>query len=588
MTTTFPEDPKADLKLKAKGIIDLQNGKVWEDSYLLNQTSTEGRANFDKNPVIAKFQATARKGCLKANSTLRKRAGVIKRKRSKNKIVVKDELLQAEINKLLPKVEKEMTKNSRRSKPQELEKQMNNLYMEKEKVEIKDPGQKAIYDLLLKLNKRMDNIENNRNKHMQSGKIQPLVTTKKVSESNSKGWSKQLENAVNEFKSRELVYAYVDFFESVVEAGYEVKDLTQGKETYVVLGAKKVMYLWMKTTIISLKEGLKALLSASYKIAGVMWPGNWGNLPQVIISMGAELVQLGLAFSWLWINVQAVTAMAAISDLMFGTNYATYMAVVAQELFNYLMSFIADALLLPIRAAMYILTNGEWDDLSLEGVQQGFVDAGAKNARLWYALRYFLDAIGGQVGAFLETLKKSSNTLKNLIEIGGTLLKIIAWLFKTLGTIAAKGIDITRFVVTDPVNAAKAGVNATKAGAKIVVEQGAKILKAGSELLKGGSVKLLEGAKGVLDPLSNWLNSVGNRYLIERGPPQYYDVLFVCAVLNTSMADLKQMNNQDVVSFAFNKPNMTLGEVFLVVQELKKEKEPKEVLLLEDKPKLKF
>jgi hypothetical protein len=33
---------------------------------------------------------------------------------------------------------------------------------------------------------------------------------------------------------------------------------------------------------------------------------------------------------------------------------------------------------------------------------------------------------------------------------------------------------------------------------------------------------------------------------------------------------------------------MTLGEVFLVVQELKKEVEPKEVLLLEDKPKLKF
>jgi len=344
----------------------------------------------------------------------------------------------------------------------------------------------------------------------------------------------------------------------------------------------------MKSTIISLKEGLKALLSASYKVAGVMWPGNWGDLPQVIISMGAELVQLGLAFSWLWINVQAVTAMAAISDLTFGTNYATYMAVVAQELFTYLLSFIADALLLPVRAVMYILTNGDWDDMSLEGVQQGLSMAGAKNARLWYCLRYFLDAIGGQVGAFLETLKNSSNTLKNLIEIGGILLKIVAWLFKTLGTIAAKGIDITRFVVTDPVNAAKAGAKAAKEGVKVAAEQGAKVFKAGAVFLKGGTMKLLEGAKGVLDPLSNWLNSVGDRYLIDGGPNQYYDVLFVCAVLNTSMADLKQMKNQDVVSFAFNKPNMTLGEVFLVVQELKKEVEPKEVFLLEDKPKLKF
>jgi len=587
MTTTFPEDPKADLKLKAKGIIDLQKGKVWEDSYLLNQTSKEGRANFSKDPVIAKFQATARKGCLKANSTLRKRAGVIKRKPSKNKIVVKDKLLQVEIDNLLPEVEKEMSLNRRRSKPQELEKQMNNLYMEKEKVEIKDPGQKAIYDLLLKLNKRMDDIENNMNKDMQSGKIQPLVTTKKVSKDTSKQWSSQLENAVEEFKSRQLIYAYVDFFESVVTVGYEVKNLSQGKESYVVSTGKKVLYLWMKTTMISLKEGLKALLTASYKVAGVLWPGNWGNLPQVIISMGAELVQLGLAFSWLWINVQAVTAMAAISDLMFGTNYATYMAVVAQELFTYLLSFIADALLLPVRAVMYILTNGDWDDLSLDGVQQGLSMAGAKNARLWYALRYFLDAIGGQVGAFLETLKNSSNTLKNLIEIGGTLLKIIAWLFKTLATIAAKGIDITRFVVTDPINAAKAGASAAKEGVKVGIKHGAKILKAGSKLLKGGTVKLLEGAKVVLDPIANFFNNAGDRYLI-KGPKQYYDVLFVCAVLNTSMADLKQMKNQDVVSFAFNKPNMTLGEVFLVVQELKKEKEPKEVLLLEDQPKLKF
>ena len=586
---TFPEDPKADLTLKAKGIIDLQNGKVWEDSYLLNQTSREGRANFDKDPVIAKFQATARKGCLKANSTLRKRAGVIKRQRSKNKIVVnEDELLQAKINEILPQVEAEMKKNKRRSNPEKLERQMNELYEEKEKVEIKDPGQKAIYELLLKLNKRMDNIEQKMNQDMQSGKIQPLVTTNKVSKNISKEWSNQLENAVEEFKSRQLIYAYVDFFESVVKAGYEVKNFTEGKQLYLVGAFKNVLYLWMKTTLVSLREGLYALLKASYKVAGVMWPGNWGNLPQVIISMGAELVQLGLAFSWLWINVQAVTAVAAISDLLFGTNYATYMAVVAQELFNYLLSFIADALLLPVRAVMYILTNGDWDDLSVDGVQQGLSNAGAKNARLWYCLRYFLDSIGGQVGAFLETLKNSSNTLKNLIEIGGTLLKIISWLFKTLGTIAAKGIDITRFVVTDPVNAAKATATAAKEGVKVGLEHGAKVLKAGSKILKGGTVKLLEGAKAVLDPVANWLNNVEGRYLTAGGPAQYYDVLFVCAVLNTSMADLKQMKNQYVVSFAFNKPNMTLGEVFLVVQELKKEKEQKEVLLLEDKPKLKF
>ena len=85
----FSNDPKADLKLQAKGIIDIRNGKVWEDSYLLNESSKEGRANFSDDPVIAKFQATARKGCLRANSTLRTRAGHLKRKRSKNKIVNK-------------------------------------------------------------------------------------------------------------------------------------------------------------------------------------------------------------------------------------------------------------------------------------------------------------------------------------------------------------------------------------------------------------------------------------------------------------------------------------------------------------------
>ena len=298
-----------------------------------------------------------------------------------------------------------------------------------------------------------------------------------------------------------------------------------------------------------------------------------------------ELVQLGLAFSWLWINVQALTAVAAISDVMFGTNYATYMAVVAQELFNYVMSWISDSLLLPVRAVMYILTNGDFDDLSSDGGKEGFAMAGAKNARLWYVLRYFLDGIGGQVGSFLDQLKNSSNALKNLIEIGGTVFEILSWLFKTLGTIAAKGIDITRFVVTDPVNAAKAGAAAAKEGVKVAAEHGAKVFKAGSILLKGGTTKLLAGAKN----LFNLFQRFPSKYLIEGGGPKtYYDVLFVCAILDTSMADLKQMKNKDVVSFAFNTPNMTLGEVFAVVQELKKEVEQKEALLLEDKPKLKF
>jgi hypothetical protein len=579
----FPEDPEADMKLQAKAIIDTNMGKTWEDSYLLEQTSKEGRENFSEDPVHAKFQATARKGLLVANSTLRQRVGKNRRK-SKNKIDIPE--LKEEIDKLLPKVEDEMKKNQRRSEPVKLEKQMKEVYEKKEKTIIENPDIKDVYELLLKVNERIDTIEDKMNSDMKEGKIQPLVTTNKLSKDNSKKWSEQLQNAVNEFKSRGILYAYVDFFESMIDVGYGLKKGDVG----MLKLSKKLFHQWMKTTIASLRAGLEALLSASYKVAGVMWPGNWGSLPEAIIGIAADLTQLGIAVAWFWINLQTITAIAAIADILLGTKYATFMATIVQELFTFLFSMIADSLLLPIRTVIYIITKGSWDDLSTEDAKIGFTDAmgGQKHARLWYFMRYFLDTIGGTIGDFLDVLKESSDTLRRIINIGQTVFDIIAWTFNTLAKIVKSGIDITEFVVTNPVEAAKTGIKVAKEGIEVAARHGQKILETGTSFLNKNAPKLIKGAKNVIQDTFKRILNIGGQQNLKIGPNQYYDALFVCACLNVTMADLKQMQNKDMVNFVFNTPSMTLGEVAAVVHELSREDKPRELLLLEDKPKLKF
>jgi hypothetical protein len=137
------------------------------------------------------------------------------------------------------------------------------------------------------------------------------------------------------------------------------------------------------------------------------------------------------------------------------------------------------------------------------------------------------------------------------------------------------------------VEAAKTGIKVAKEGIEVAARHGQKILETGTSFLNENAPNLIEGAKKFLNPFRRILN-IGGQQNLKIGPNQYYDALFVCACLNVTMADLKQMQNKDMVNFVFNTPSMTLGEVAAVVHELSREDKPRELLLLEDKPKLKF
>ena len=142
--------------------------------------------------------------------------------------------------------------------------------------------------------------------------------------------------------------------------------------------------------------------------------------------------------------------------------------------------------------------------------------------------------------------------------------------------------------MSNAVNLANIVVDTVVDNLTIIVPKIAQKLSETPERIKSGFKTVTEKLGGLLS-LKNLLSPFSSissmRKLLGRGN---YNAITVCSILGISMMELKQMKNQDVVSFVMNNDNMNELHTYLVVCELNKELQSKRVFRLKNKCLLKF
>ena len=202
---------------------------------------------------------------------------------------------------------------------------------------------------------------------------------------------------------------------------------------------------------------------------------------------------------------------------------------------------------------------------------------GKDNQRLWAVAKWCIDTLSVHVGVFFEELKKSSKSFRLGIKTISGIWEIVKFVYTTLSNIVSNAVNLANIVVDTVVD------NLT-----IIVPKIAQKLSETPERIKSGFKTVTEKLGGLLS-LKNLLSPFSSissmRKLLGRGN---YNAITVCSILGISMMELKQMKNQDVVSFVMNNDNMNELHTYLVVCELNKELQSKRVFRLKNKCLLKF
>jgi len=512
----------------------------------------ENRKNlykFESDPNKKKFQAHLRKALIDANTYMEKNVqDNVLFKKKKNKILKRSKTVSAlyfEDNKLPNKLKSIINKNT----------------------EAKGGKRDDRIDQLLKL-------VTNMSKEMRSMKDQikerPIIGPK-LPEKNITSFSKRF----SDFLDAKAFEHYFNMIEKIA-------DLVFGTATRVVTGQesnwldeiKKVGLEWIKTTLTSLKQILFSTLKVAKNLNAAFLSAvtlNWGDAIEYCSQLIADVAILMAAVSWIMINLNMIYVLVAAVEWFTGTTLlASYMSIAIAEIRNFFYSILVDACALPIRSVWYMARG-----VAEEGNFQTLVIEGKGNARLWWFMRYAIDTVSVHVTTFFDTLKESSKAMRLTINSFQTIFGALQWVFT----------QITNLMATAAANAEWAAKQAAKQaaqGLKFMAENINKVPK----LLSDGK----DAIGSVLTDIRNKLPALPGftRKMIAPGSSNYYDAMAVCSMLGISIVELKGMKNEPVVSYVLKNNSMTRLETFFVLCELSKEVEPKEVLLLEDKPKLKF
>lgn len=526
----------------------------------LNKENRTRLYDLDKDPKKAKFQAQVRKSLLTFNRIMKNNAQGNKWRRKSNKMkperkaALKRSLTSSNIN--INLFDDDIDKHEKKIE-KTLDKAINNPLAKLSS----DDKMNAIFNMVQTMNEKL--------KKLEEKPIQPIIGPQQP----KKTWSKR----VSEFMETEEFQVYFKVIEELSKLIFgNLTAAATGQETVWLLSLKNYGAAWAESILKSLWQILKKTLSVAYKLnmAGFsaipFIGGGIGNSLKFIGEAIGDAIILGTSIFWIMINLEIFFGIAALVSSLTGTTiFVSYMRSLIDNLSEMLYSLLCDAVLLPLRSICYMWNGGK------PGNFKDLVINNENNTRLWFFMQRLIDYLRGHAATFFETLKKSSNELRvllNGIQTGFSIIKfVIDWILGMMA-LAAENAKY----------AAAAGLEFAADGFRVAAENlknVPKVLSDGKEVI----FNILRGIRNKLPSLPGFSNK-----MIGTSHNGYYDAMAVCSILGISIVELKGMNNQPVVSYVLKNNSMTRLETFFVLCELSKEVEQKEILLLKDKPKLKF
>lgn len=534
-----------DTKLKK---ILLETEKREPEPYANTYLGKKNRTNlytFESDPNKMKFQAHLRKALIDANTYVENNIqdGF---KKKKNKILQRSKTISdiyvENVNRdAVKKLKKTIDKNA----------------------EVTGGKKDDRIDQLLELVTKMSNeIHSMKNQIKERPIIGPELPKEKIP-----SFSKR----VSDLLDTEAFTHYFNMIEKIADLVFgTATSIVTGQESMWVDAIKNVGKAWVQATLTSLKQVLFKTLKVAKNLNAAFLSAvtlNWGGAIEYCCQLISDVAILMAAVSWIMINLNMIYALVAVVEWFTGTTLlASYMSIAIAEIRNFFYSLLVDACALPIRSVWYIARG-----VDEEGNFQTLVIEGKGNARLWWFMRYAIDTVSVHVTTFFDTLKESSEAMRLTINSFQTIFGALQWVFT----------QITNLMATAAANAEWARQQA--------MEQAAQGLKFMAENINKVPKLLSEGKdviSSLLGKIQAKLPSLGGSS--PKMVAQYYDTMAVCSMLGISIVELKGMKNEPVVSYVLKNNSMTRLETFFVLCELSKEVEPKEVLLLEDKTKLKF
>jgi hypothetical protein len=508
----------------------------------------ENRKNlytFESDPNKKKFQAYLRKSLIDANTYMeknvqggfkKKKNKILKRSKTVAGIYVEDVDLNANtINKLKSTINKNTGVNST-----------------DEKIDI-------LMELVISMSREMDKMKGDINER-------PIIGPELPKEN-----IPSLSKRVSDFLDAKAFTHYFDMIEKIADLVFgTVTRIANGQSWTDVL--KNVGLQWIKTTLNSLKDILFGMLKVAKNLNAAVLSVvtlNFGGAIDYSCQLIGDVVVLISAVSWIMINLNTIYVLVAAVEWFTGTTLlASYMSIAIAEITNFFYSILVDACALPVRSVWYMARG-----VAEEGNFQTLVIDGEGNARLWWFMRYAIDTVSVHVKTFFDTLKESSQAMRLTINTFQTVFGVLQWLVDKITHLMASAAAHAEW-------AAKQAAEQAAEGVKYMAENIERVPK-----LIGSGIKSIGR---ILTVIKNKLPALAGSNPKMIGPSNYYDAMAVCSMLGISIVELKGMKNEPIVSYVLKNNSMTRLETFFVLCELSKEVGQKEVLLLGDKPKLKF
>ena len=524
----------------------------------LNKENRTRLYDLDKDPKKAKFQAQVRKSLLTFNRIMKNNAQGNKWRRKSNKMkperkaALKRSLTSSNIN--INLFDDDIYKHEKKIE-KTLDKAINNPLAKLSS----DDKINAIFSMVQTMDEKL--------KKLEEKPIQPIIGPQQPKKTFSKRFCEYIE--------REEFQIYFSVIEELSKLIFgNLTAAATGQETSWLPSLKKLGTAWAESILKSLWQILKKTLAVAYKLnmaafsAIPFFGGGVGNSLKFIGEAMGDAIIFGTSIFWIMINLEIFYGIAALVSSLTGTTiFVSYMRIIIDNLSEMLYSLLVDAVLLPIRSICYMWSGGE------PGSFKDLVVNNEENTRLWFFMQRLIDYLRGHAAIFFNTLKKSSKELRwllNGIQQGFGIIKfVIDWILGMMA-LAAENAKY----------AAAAAAEAAAEGLKIVAEN----LKNIPQLISDGK----DAVFGVWQSIQARLPAIAGGTYKMIGPSNYYDAMAVCSMLGISIVELKEMKNEQVVSYVLKNNSMTRLETFFVLCELSKEKEQKEVLMIADTQKLKF
>lgn len=550
---------------KMKSIIEAV-GEIEPEPFSNTYLNKENRTRLydldKKDPKKAKFQAQVRKSLLTFNRIMKKNAQGNKWKRKSNKMkparkeALKRSLTASNID--INLFDEDVVKHEKK-----IQKKLDEAISNPAAKLSSDDKMNAIFTMVQTMNEKL--------KKLEEKPVQPIIGPQPP----GKTWSKWF----SEFIKTEEFQIYFKVIEELSKLIFgNLTAAATGQETSWLPSLKNLGAAWAQSILKSLWQILTKTLSVAYKLNMAAFSaipfigGGLGNSLNFIGEAMGDAIILGTSIFWIMINLEIFCGIAALVSSLTGTTiFVSYMRIVIDNLSEMLYSLLCDAVLLPIRSICYMWSGGE------PGNFKDLVVDNEKNTRLWFFMQRLIDYLRGHAATFFETLKKSSNELRLLLNGIQTGFGIIKFVIDWILGLMALAAENAKYAAAAAAEAAAEGLRVVAAN----INKVPKLISDGKEFVGG----VLTGIRNKLPALPGFTPKLIAPGL---GTSNYYDAMAVCSMLGISIVELKGMKNEPVVSYVLKNNSMTRLETFFVLCELSKEVEPKEVLLLEDQPKLKF